>query len=133
MRHSMTSSARARRDLRPEPRQGARFVLPHQPAVPRDIGREDGHEPALNPLFAQGSLPEATHASLKPPDDSIGPGFAAWAEKRSTVQRAGSVRRLAFGSCRVSRGVLRDIQISGSSGISERRLPSRPDHRQARC
>jgi hypothetical protein len=34
----------------------------HESAVPDDIGGENGREPAHNPLFAQGSLPEAPHA-----------------------------------------------------------------------
>src|SRR5229473_7816121 len=45
-------------------RNSARFILAHQPAVSRDIGGKNGREPALYPLCAQRSLPEATQASL---------------------------------------------------------------------
>jgi hypothetical protein len=42
-----------------EAREGAGLVLAHEPAVSRNIGREDGREPALDPLSAQMSLPAA--------------------------------------------------------------------------
>ena len=35
----------------PEARQGAGLVLAHQPAVPRDITRENRRQSALDPLF----------------------------------------------------------------------------------
>jgi hypothetical protein len=31
-----------------ETRQGAGFIVAHQPAVSRDVGREDGREPAFD-------------------------------------------------------------------------------------
>ena len=40
-----------------EARQGAGLVRFHQAAVSRDIGRENGREPALDPLCAQPVLP----------------------------------------------------------------------------
>jgi hypothetical protein len=58
--------------MRPEPRQSAGFVPSHQPAVPRDIGRENGREPAFDPLFAQGSLPRGRYA-LGPPSEQSAP------------------------------------------------------------
>ena len=46
---------------RPEARQGAGLVLAHQPAVPRDITREDGRQSALDPLCGhRTSLPTFT-------------------------------------------------------------------------
>ena len=54
-----------------EARQGAGLVLAHQPAIPRDIGREDGREPALDPLCAQGTLRKAACAGRKPRVDSL--------------------------------------------------------------
>ena len=48
--------------MRSEPRESAGLIRPHQPAVSRDIGGENGREPALDPLSAQGSLPEAPQA-----------------------------------------------------------------------
>jgi len=43
--------------------KSAGFVLTHQAAVANDIGGKYDREPALDPLSAQGSLPEATRAS----------------------------------------------------------------------
>src|ERR1041384_4016897 len=50
--------------MRPEPCEGAGFVLPHKAAVPGSIGGEDGREPALDPLSAQGSLLRRDSGSL---------------------------------------------------------------------
>ena len=51
--------------MRLEPRQGAGFVLAHQPAVAGDIGGENGREPAFDPLSAQRYSPRrATHPSM---------------------------------------------------------------------
>jgi hypothetical protein len=46
------------------------LVLAHQPAVPRDIGRQDGREPALDPLCAQGSSRKTACAGRQPRVDS---------------------------------------------------------------
>jgi len=40
-----------------EPSERARLVLPHQPAVARDIGGENDREPPFDPLSAQNLLP----------------------------------------------------------------------------
>jgi len=42
---------------RPEARKGAGLVPFHETAVSRDIGRQNGREPALDPLCAQPVLP----------------------------------------------------------------------------
>jgi hypothetical protein len=42
---------------RPEARQGAGLVPFHQAAVSHDVGRQNGREPALDPLCAQPVLP----------------------------------------------------------------------------
>jgi len=54
-----------------EPSAGAGLVLAHQPAVSRDIGREDGCEPAFDPLSAQGSPPRGALRKTGLPGDSI--------------------------------------------------------------
>jgi hypothetical protein len=64
------------------------LVLAHQPA----ISRENGGEPALEPLFAQGSLSEAPYASM-----DAGRwhriSLCSLGGNRSTVQEAGSAHR----------------------------------------
>jgi hypothetical protein len=51
-----------------EPSEGAGLILTHEAAISGDIGGENGREPALDPLFAQSSLPEATRQNSSRPD-----------------------------------------------------------------
>jgi hypothetical protein len=52
---------------RPEARRGAGLVPFHQTAVARDIGGQNGREPAFDPLCAQGALPGRGPQQAGPP------------------------------------------------------------------
>jgi hypothetical protein len=51
---------------RPEARKGAGLVPFHKTAVPRDIRRKDGGEPALDPLCTQAGLSGGRPAQARP-------------------------------------------------------------------
>jgi len=104
---------------------GADLVRLHKPAVADDIGGENGRQPAHNPLFAQGSLPEAPHAKGGSRMISLAT-LCASDGNRSTVLQAGSV-----GCCGISRGAPNDDSNQQLDGHIRMAAPWRPDQPRA--
>jgi hypothetical protein len=102
---------------RREPFQGSALVGSNQPRIAGDIGSEDRHQPPLDPLFAQRSLP----APRKPPEPAIASLCASGVPSDDSNQRLdGHIRMAASWSTQPADGQAMKVGSGSTAAVRER-------------
>jgi hypothetical protein len=107
-------------------RKCALFVLPHQPRIARNIGREDRREPPFDPLSAQSSLPNPPAFELALAQGGVQALFGPFAAALARRQSARSFQAVAAHRSGARRALLRECcpwQSNGRGSARSNRLP----------